>query len=170
MIANKDLMNINRYLLETTSIRPYNNVKIIGSYLHQEFFHDIDIVTDTESIFSTLLYAPKELKVHPVLLTKDIFSHIEDYNTFYNFNMSCDLIGNVKYGDGFTDSKELVFNPKSLIVFNNYNIISKQIKKYEERGYNINDENAKRIRAYFLYIEKRRTAARFRSMQFNKAQ
>ena len=123
-----------------------DDVKIIGSYIYNNSFKDIDIcIKDPIIGYKIKEKAKKEkIKIQLILVDSDIYNNIEDYLTFENL---CFCV-HFKNGEpNFIESNKFItlckggnekllkFNEQSLKLFKNVQVINFEIKKLLERGF-----------------------------------
>lgn len=113
-------------------------VKVIGSALLFEDYNDIDIIVYDRALSFKLIRRAHKLGKHNffhiILMGKDHWENIKDYNSFNNICLEW-YMGEIIYSDHYTASKILEPNRTENGPFNTPGIIKSLKKKLLKRGY-----------------------------------
>lgn len=97
----------------------FDNVKIIGSFLYNTKYNDIDLIINNELDYSKLLFHIKKCphNISPNLIEdKELFENIHDYQTFEMLCMSSDIFGTITYSK-YYKFNSLEYNKRN--IYNN---------------------------------------------------
>ena len=159
---------------ENFDLKNLSTGKIIGSIVRNmqknnsvDTSKDIDIFTNNEQDYiylSTIKNSDTSISLHekllsssslyeknlsPYILYTDIYDKLENIQTFKNCCYCINTKDNkILYGDNYINDKNLLFNPYSLILFNNYKQIEKLLYTLLQEGYTINTSEKNYIYGY----------------------
>ena len=120
-------------------------LKVVGSYLFTENWHDIDIVTPDIYVGYLIKEVGRNHKIpiQIILATPEEFDHFQEYMTFHNTAVCYDCFMDNYYSTlefkelNMEDSNELKLNNKSIEKFKNSSIVFREIEKMKKRGFTI---------------------------------